>query len=107
MHDTVHLESARRLKVAKTGIKAFHRVSAYVKPTTRLIQMFGGPATRAKLEISEETFKALAEGRELLRDLDLESGYVILLSQGGAVLGLGFYHNGRIRSQIPRKEFGP
>jgi hypothetical protein len=36
--------------------------------------------------------------------LDLDPGYVILESEEGRIMGLGFYRNGRIHSQIPKKD---
>jgi NOL1/NOP2/fmu family ribosome biogenesis protein len=93
-----------QLKVSKVGLKAFQRVGAYVKPTTRLIQAFGHRANKAILEIDEKQLKSLVEGETLLRDLHLEKGYVILRLEKDFVLGLGFYAQGTVRSQLPRQD---
>ncbi|MCF8062815.1 MAG: hypothetical protein K9M82_09885, partial [Deltaproteobacteria bacterium] len=77
-----HLDKARRLRVEAVGIKAFHRIRAFLKPTTRLIQIFGRHATRARVELPREALSALARGEELPLKRDLENGYVILTLDG-------------------------
>jgi NOL1/NOP2/fmu family ribosome biogenesis protein len=91
------------LKVWRVGFKAFQEVGQFVKPTTRMIQLFGPRATRARLDISEGDFRRLARGDEIRADMGIDNGYVIL-SIKGMVLGLGLLINGAIRSQIPKKE---
>jgi len=99
-----HIELASQLKVSKVGIKAFQRVGAFVKPTTRMIQIFGGAANRARLEIDAPQLIKLLAGEALYVDLAVEKGYMILSLGENRILGLGFFINGRVRSQIPRKE---
>ncbi len=96
--------SAARLKVSKVGLRAFQKVGAFVKPTMRLIQMFGNKATRAKIEIDKEQLAILLSGKELSVDLSIDRGYVILNLKNKGVLGLGFLINGNVRLQIYRKE---
>jgi NOL1/NOP2/fmu family ribosome biogenesis protein len=91
------------LKVWRVGFKAFQEVGQFVKPTTRMIQLFGPRATRARLDISEGDFRRLARSDEIRADMGIDNGYVIL-SIKGMVLGLGLLINGAIRSQIPKKE---
>jgi NOL1/NOP2/fmu family ribosome biogenesis protein len=98
-----HLEAAFRLRVEVVGIKAFHRIRAFIKPTTRLIQIFGGKATRARVALSRSDLSALTRGEELPLDTGLDNGYVIL-EQAGRPLGLGLLIDGTLRSQIPRSE---
>jgi len=98
------ISTAAQLKVIKVGLRVFQRVGAFVKPTTRMIQMFGHRATKAKLEIDEEQLAILLSGEELSVDLAIDRGYVILTLKGKRVLGLGFFINGKVRSQISRKE---
>jgi NOL1/NOP2/fmu family ribosome biogenesis protein len=98
------MNSATPLKVSKAGMKAFKKVGAFFKPTTRLIQVFGSRATRARLEIDEAQALRLIKGEEIRTDLGLNTGYVILSMKGDRILGLGFYIDGAVRSQIPRKE---
>lgn len=100
-----HLREAGRLKVSKAGLRAFRAVGAYVKPTTRLVQAFGHEATRATLEIRGAELSALLAGKELPMSLGgLSRGYVILSLAGGQILGLGFYTESGIRSQLPKRE---
>jgi NOL1/NOP2/fmu family ribosome biogenesis protein len=96
--------SASQLKVSKVGLRAFQKIGKFVKPTTRLIQVFGTAATKGRIEIDDEQLARLVDGEELSVDMDLDKGYVILFQENSRVLGLGFYINGRIRSQIPKKE---
>jgi NOL1/NOP2/fmu family ribosome biogenesis protein len=91
-------------KVSKVGIRAFQKVGAYVRPTTRMIQIFGYRATKAMLEIDEEQLSILLTGEKLSVDLAIDRGYVILTLKDSRILGLGFFVNGRVRSQISRKE---
>ena len=95
---------AAQLKVSRVGIKAFQKVGAFVKPTTRMIQAFGHRATRARVEIDEKQLKDLLMDEALPMDLELEKGYVMLSLGKDMVLGLGFYAQGKIRSQLPQKE---
>ncbi len=106
MKNAPPINSAVRLKVSRVGIKAFQKVGAFVKPTTRMIQLFGHAATRAVYEIDKTQLRLLLAGSALIKDLDLEKGYVILRLKDGLVLGLGFYANGKTYSQLPRKELG-
>ena len=84
-------------------MKAFQKVGQFLKPTTRIIQLFGPHATRAKIMISEEDLLELQKGNYLDRPLDMDNGYVILCLDENRVLGLGLYVNGRISTQISKK----
>ena len=95
---------AAQLKVSKVGIKAFQKVGAFVKPTTRMIQTFGHTATRARVEVDERQLQSLLADEALPMDLSLEKGYVILSLGKEFILGTGFYGQGKVRSQLPRKE---
>lgn len=68
------------------------------------MQVFGTAATKARVEIDDEQLTRLVAGEELSMDMDLDTGYVILVQGNKRVLGLGFLINGKIRSQIPKKE---
>ncbi|MBW2616791.1 MAG: hypothetical protein JRD02_11530 [Deltaproteobacteria bacterium] len=96
--------SASQLKVSKVGLRAFQKIGVFVKPTTRLIQVFGQAAIKARIEIDDEQLARLVAGEELPVDMDLDTGYVILVQRKDRVLGLGFLINGKVRSQIPKKE---
>jgi len=96
---------ASGLKVAKPGIKAFHRVGAFVKPTTRMIQIFGRFATKEKAEIDGPQLGSMLGGEEIVLDQDqLTRGYVILTLKGAGVLGLGFFKDGKVRNQISKRQ---
>ncbi len=104
MREAPQIYSASQLKVSKVGLKAFQRIGDFLKPTTRMIQIFGHTATKARLEIDERQLQRLLAAGELPFDLDLDNGYVILALRDNRVLGLGLFINGKVRSQIPRKE---
>ena len=69
-----------------------------------MIQHFGQEATNARLGINEEQLLKLLAGDSIPVDLDLDDGYVILDLGNCCILGLGLLINGRVRSQLPRKE---
>jgi NOL1/NOP2/fmu family ribosome biogenesis protein len=92
------------LKVAKAGLKAFRKVGAFMKPTTRMVQIFGKAAVRARIELDEDRLVRLMAGERIEVDLGIDNGYVILSLGENRILGLGLYINGRIRSQISKKE---
>ncbi len=104
LRDHPRLRTASHLKVSKVGLRAFQRVGAFFKPTTRFIQTFGTAATKARVEIGEGQLQRLVAGQKLDMDLDLSKGYVILTLGRKRILGLGFFADGKVRSQIPRRE---
>ena len=95
---------ASQLKVSKIGLRAFQRVGNFVKPTTRFIQTFGRFATEAKIQINMAQLRTFLEGGEIPVDLKLDNGYVVLSTEEDRVLGLGLLIDGKIRSQLPKKE---
>jgi NOL1/NOP2/fmu family ribosome biogenesis protein len=99
-----HIRLASQLKLSKLGMRAFHRVSDFIKPTTRMIQHFGYESTKARFAINKGQLLKLIEGGSIPADLDLDDGYVILDLENRWILGLGLIINGRVRSQLPRKE---
>ena len=108
LRDTPFIPSVARLKAAQAGLRAFQEVGRFVKPTTRLIQSFGRFADRCMLHIDPVRLQALVKGEKIPVDLPIDNGYVILAFQKTGVLGLGLYVNGRVSSQLPRKEIrGP
>ena len=97
------LQAASRLKVARAGLRAFQRIGKFVKPSTRMVQVFGTLATKARVEIDEDQLEKLVSGKPLHIELEIEDGYVILLF-AGHILGLGLFIEGKILSQLPRNE---
>ena len=104
LRDTAFISSAVRLKPVQAGLRAFQQVGGFVKPTTRFIQTFGRFADRSRVQIDLVRLQALLRGEKIHVDLPLHNGYVILVIGKGHVLGFGLYVNGRISSQLPRKE---
>jgi hypothetical protein len=93
-----------RLKVEMVGLKAFQKVGSYIKPTTRLIQVFGSSATRAKWDLTEQQLQGLLRDQFFpVRDTELEDGYVILCL-GDYTLGLGLLIHGKVKSMISRRD---
>ncbi len=101
--DTPLLAHISRFKISRMGLKAFQKVGQFLKPTTRMIQVFGTHATKSKITISEDDLLDLQKGQCLETVLGVGQGYVILCLDGNRILGLGLYVNGRIRSQISMK----
>lgn len=99
--DSSHVQRACRLKVSAVGLKAFEKVGAFVKPTTRFIQVFGKTATKGKIEISEEQFESLKQGEATPVACRIENGYAII-AMGGNIIGLGLLINGVLHSQLRR-----
>ena len=103
LKDSHFMVLASRIKVSMAGMRAFQKIGDFVKPTTRMIQVFGRRATSAIFDMNEAELKVLAAGKPLPINMELENGYVILSLQG-QILGLGLLIDGILRSQIPKKE---
>lgn len=103
LRNSPFLPKASQIKVSLVGLKAFSPVGGFVKPSTRMIQVFGNWATRARCDIQDKDLQRLMAGDLLHTDLAVDNGYVIL-SLKGQILGLGLLINGFVRSQIPKKE---
>lgn len=97
------LSDISQLKTVRIGMKAFHEVGQFIKPTTRFIQIFGRYATKTTIVVEEARLAELLEGKPLSVDLEVDPGYVILSLSEECVVGLGLYVNGRIHSQISKK----
>ena len=104
MKKSALMESGSSLKVSKVGLKAFHMVSTFIKPTGKFIQIFGHKATKARVVVDKHQLSILFAGGDIRSDINIKMGYVILELKGNGILGLGFLNNGKVRSQIPRKE---
>ncbi|NIR13853.1 MAG: hypothetical protein GWN86_07825, partial [Desulfobacterales bacterium] len=65
LKDSPFLHSASRLKVKRAGLRAFQRIGKFVKPSTRMIQVFGSLATKARVEIDELQLEKLVTGEPL------------------------------------------
>ena len=96
------LEKAAALSVSLVGLRAFTKIGGFIKPTTRMIQVFGKSATKSLFEVGKEDLRRLLAGEPLAVDAGQENGYVIL-SHGGDILGLGLLLNDLLHSQLPRQ----
>ncbi|EFK12318.1 conserved hypothetical protein [delta proteobacterium NaphS2] len=98
------VKNGAHLKISKVGLRASRKVGHFIKPTTRFIQIFGQFATKAVFQLNMTQLKTLVFEGEVPVDPALEKGYVILKMEDDVILGLGFYINGTIRSQLPGKQ---
>jgi NOL1/NOP2/fmu family ribosome biogenesis protein len=104
LQDTPLVERVSHLKVSIIGMRAFNQIQEFVKPTTRLIQVFGRFATKRVYSIDSVQLDVLLNGKTLPGPVDEQDGYVIF-SFKKQPIGLGLLLNGTIRSQLPRKDF--
>lgn len=93
--------AACRLKISKPGLKAFRKIGAYVKPTTRMIQVFGHLATRGKVTVTKQEILKLARKQNIQVHEPMENGYVILVLET-SVVGMGFVKDGLLRGELRR-----
>ncbi|MFC1866828.1 hypothetical protein ACFL0H_01660 [Thermodesulfobacteriota bacterium] len=103
LKDSPYVSKNRQLKVWRVGLKVFQEVGRFVKPTTRMIQIFGHMADKAVLNIAEIELKKLVAGEPIPADMGIDNGYVIL-SLKDSLLGLGLLIDGFVRSQLPQKD---
>jgi NOL1/NOP2/fmu family ribosome biogenesis protein len=101
---SLHLERAAYIRISRAGLKAFQQVGAYIKPSTRLIQVFGHRATKSRVQLDMSQLQMLWEGKRISADQKLENGYVILTLKEKQVLGVGLLLDGKINSQLPHKQ---
>jgi NOL1/NOP2/fmu family ribosome biogenesis protein len=101
---SAHLELASEFKVFACGIKAFQRVGRFLKPTTRLMQLFGKEANSCIVDVTAENLRSFVKGEGIPSDLETENGYVLLRFHGNYDLGLGLLIRGIVRSQIRKSD---
>jgi NOL1/NOP2/fmu family ribosome biogenesis protein len=92
-----------QLKVWRVGLKAFQGVGRFIKPTTRMIQLFGHTAKKALIPLTETDLEHLIKGEQIRVKSELSNGYVIL-SFKKEILGLGLFIDGGVISQMPKKD---
>jgi NOL1/NOP2/fmu family ribosome biogenesis protein len=95
------LEKAGALKISFVGLRAFTKLGQFIKPSTRMIQVFGKNATKSRLQIGKEDLMRLLSGETLHIESEQDDGYVILSCEGD-ILGLGLLLKKFVRSQLPR-----
>jgi hypothetical protein len=91
------------LKVSQVGFKAFDKVGKYLKPSTRMIQLFGLHATKAVYRLTDMELGKLLRAEPLAVTSGMEEGFVIL-RLNDHVLGLGLLMQGTITSRIRQSE---
>jgi NOL1/NOP2/fmu family ribosome biogenesis protein len=97
-----HLAALASLKVQGVGLPVLRKMPRHLKPTTAALQRFGHYAVRNTVSLTGSQTDALLQGEALSLQLDVQPGYVVLIS-AGHILGCGLYTPGRLRSQIPRR----
>jgi NOL1/NOP2/fmu family ribosome biogenesis protein len=92
------------------GIPASRMKGKFPKPSTAFIQVFGNLATKNTLSVSWEDALAYLRGEGLSAQEEkdssaspstLETGYIILKYKK-AILGIGFYKEGKIANMLPK-----
>jgi hypothetical protein len=91
------------LKVSQVGLKAFDRVGKYLKPATRMVQLFGHLATRGMFGLTDLELEKLLRAEPLEVMSNMEDGFVILRCREH-VLGVGLLMQGKITSRIRQSE---
>jgi NOL1/NOP2/fmu family ribosome biogenesis protein len=103
LRKTVHANLPVRLKVSQVGLKAFDKVGKYLKPATRMIQLFGQHATKGVHRLTDAEFERLLRDEPLEVGKTMEDGFVILRLREH-VLGVGLLMQGTITSRIRQSE---
>ncbi|MBN2121936.1 hypothetical protein JW721_02675 [Candidatus Micrarchaeota archaeon] len=84
------------------GIPASRMKGKFPKPTTAFVQVFGKLANKNVISVGEEDAMRYLAGEEFETGAgDVETGYVIVQHEG-AVLGIGFYKEGRVENMLPK-----
>jgi len=92
-----------RLKVSQVGLKAFDKVGKYLKPATRMVQLFGHHATKGVYLLSDYELEKLLRAEPVEVESGMEDGFVIFRFRE-QVLGVGLLMQGRITSRIRQSE---
>ena len=92
-----------RLKVSQVGLKAFDKVGKYLKPATRMVQLFGHHATKGVHLVSDYELEKLLRSEPVEVESGMEDGFVILRFRE-QVLGVGLLMKGKITSRIRQSE---
>ncbi|MGE5842131.1 MAG: hypothetical protein ACM335_07630 [Deltaproteobacteria bacterium] len=91
------------LKVSQVGLKAFDRVGKYLKPSTRMVQLFGHHATKSVYQLTDSELDKLLRAESLEVESSMEEGFVVLRFREH-VLGVGLLLHGKITSRIRLSE---
>lgn len=83
------------------GIRASRMKGKFPKPTTNFIQLFGHLATKNTVGLTREEALEYFQALDLETKTKCETGYIILKYKN-AVLGMGFYRDGKIENLLPK-----
>jgi hypothetical protein len=92
-----------RLKVSQVGLKAFDKVGKYLKPATRMVQLFGDHAKKGVYLLSEIELEKLLRAEPLEVKSPIDDGFLLLRFRE-QVLGVGLLMKDTITSRIRQSE---
>ena len=96
-----YLSEMAKLKVSGYyGIKAFYKVGKYIKPTTRMIQLFGRYADRNIIFLTIEQARCLLNEGKICIAENIEDGYIIITIEKRYIVGLGLVIGGILVNQL-------
>jgi len=87
------------------GMKVLRTRQEHWKPTLEAVQRFGHHADRNVLALTREQARQFVAGEDQNLDWDGDWGYLVVtheLAGETAVLGVGLYVYGELRSQVPK-----
>ncbi len=110
--DDVELEGEKSLRAMNSELKEFRASTPkgipasrmkgkFPKPTTSFIQLFGNLAKKNTVEVSREDALHFLSGSDIEKYSSCERGYVVV-THDNAVLGIGFFREGKIENMIPK-----
>ena len=98
---SLYLSEGAKLKVSGYyGMKAFYKVGKYIKPTTRMIQLFGRSADRNIIFLTTEQACRLVNDCKVHIFEKIEDGYVIITIEERYIVGLGLVIGGVLTDQL-------
>jgi NOL1/NOP2/fmu family ribosome biogenesis protein len=111
--DSVKIEGKSNLRMMSSELKEFPTLTPkgisaanmngiFPKPSTSFLQLFGNLATKNTIELEKADALKFATRQNIETKQDAETGYVIL-KYNGAVLGCGFYKEGKIENLFPKQ----
>ncbi len=87
------------------GMTALRTRQEHWKPTLEFAQRFGAAATENVLHLGDGEAEAFLAGHDQAIDWEGDWGYVLVshdLAGAAAVVGVGLYLHGELRSQVPK-----
>ena len=93
------------VEIQGLGMTVLRTRQEHWKPTTEAAQRFGDHATRNRIDLSRSAAAAFLAGEDQTVAWDGDWGYLLAchdLGGGSAVLGVGLYVHGELRSMVPK-----